>query len=158
MRPRARWLVLTAGLASMVLVGPSPARAQVSQTSGEDCPWAKPDAADIGIERLRCVGGECEINVASPDGGLEHRFSTEPRIDRLRSSAPDAIRQGDVITSVDGRPITTRAGGRQLARLEIGREVTLGLRRGERHFDIRLTPRAGCPIGGLAVRAASASH
>lgn len=157
MRPRARWLVWTAGLVSTVLVNPTPARAQTSQTSEETCAWARPDAADIGIERLRCVGGECEINVASPDGGLEHRFSTEPRIDRLRTSAPDAIREGDVITSVDGRPITTRAGGRQLAQLEIGREVTLGLRRGERHFDIRLTPRAGCPIGGLAVRAASSA-
>lgn len=152
MTPSARWFVVTACLVSMVLVSQSPARAQ---TTGDTCAWAGPGAADIGIERLRCVGGECEINVASPDGGLEHRFSTEPRVDRLRPSAPHSIREGDVITSVDGRPITTRAGGRRLARLEIGREVTLGLRRGERHFDVRLTPRAGCPISGLSVRSAS---
>ena len=152
MKPGAHWLVWTAGLVSMVLFDPSPARAQ---SGGEACTWTGSDAADVGIERLRCVGGECEINVASPDGGLEHRFSTEPRIADLRSSAPDVIREGDVITSVDGRPITTRAGGRRLARLEIGREVTLGLRRGERQFEVRLTPRAGCPIGGLAVRSAS---
>lgn len=152
MTPSARWFVYTAGLVSMVMVNQSPAHAQ---PTGDTCAWAGPGAADIGIERLRCVGGECEINVAV-DGGLEHRFSTEPRVDRLRSSAPDSIREGDVITSVDGRPITTRAGGRRLARLEIGQEVTLGLRRGERHFDVRLTPRAGCPISGLAVRPASA--
>lgn len=153
MTPRARWRICKAGFLSMVLISQSPARAQAT---GESCAWAAPGAADIGIERLRCVGGECEINVASRDGGLEHRFSTEPRIDRLRTSAIDAIREGDVITSVDGRPITTRAGGRRLAQLEIGREVTLGLRRGERHFEIRLTPREGCPIGGLAVRSSAA--
>lgn len=139
-------------MVSMVLVALSSAGAQATE---EDCPWAGRTPVGIGIERLRCIGGECEINVTAPDGGLEHRFSTEPRIDRLRAPAPDAIREGDVIASVDGLPITTRAGGRRLARLTAERDVTLGLRRGERYFEVRLRPQAGCPIGGLAVRRAS---
>lgn len=141
-------------MVSMVLSASASAGAQEVYA---DCPWAGPDPVGIGIERLRCIGGECEINVRAPDGGLEHRFSTEPRIDRLRTPAPDAIREGDIIASVDGLPVTTRAGGRRLARLTSGQDVTLGLRRGERYLEVRLRPRHGCPIGGLAVRRAAAA-
>lgn len=121
-----------------------------------DCPWAGLAPVGIGIERLRCIGGECEINVRADDEELEHRFSTEPRIDRLRAESSDALREGDVIASVDGLPITTRAGGRRLARLTTESDVTLGLRREGRFLEVRLRPRSGCPIGGLAVRRASA--
>ena len=143
--------VLPGLLATTILIA-SPVRAQ---TTGEDCAWAGPSPVGIGIERIRCIGGECEINVTAADGGLEHRFSTEPRIDRLRASAPRAIREGDIIASVDGLPITTGGGGRRLARLKAERDVTLGLRRGDRYFEVRLRPQPGCPIGGLAVRWAS---
>lgn len=140
-------------LLSMLLFASTHAGAQATD---EDCPWAGRAPVGVGIERLRCVGGECQINVTAPDGGPEHRFSTEPRIDRLWTSASDAIREGDVIVSVDGRPITTHAGGRRLARLTLERDVTLGVRRGERYLAVRLSPRPGCPISGLAVRRASA--
>ncbi len=122
------------------------------QAVAEACPWAGPEPAGIGIERLLCIGGECEINLVAPDGGLEHRFSTEPRIARLRSWASPELRAGDVIASVDREPITTAAGGRALARLTPGTTVTLGLRRGTAYLEVRLTPRPGCPIAGLAVR------
>lgn len=139
-------------MVSMMLSASASAGAQEVHA---DCPWAGRTPVGIGIERLRCIGGECQINVTAPDGGLEHRFSTEPRIDRLRASAPDVLREGDVIASVDGLPITTRAGGRRLARLTTERGVALGLRRGERYFEVQLRPQAGCPIGGLAVRRVS---
>lgn len=142
-------------LLSMLLVAATHAGAQAKE---EACPWAGRAPVGIGIERLRCVGGECQINLTAPDGRLEHRFSTEPRIDRLWPSASDAMGEGDVIVSIDGRPITTRAGGRRLARLTLERDVTLGLRRGERFLEVRLSPRPGCPIGGLAVRRASESR
>lgn len=121
-----------------------------------DCPWAGPAPVGIGIERLRCIGGECEINIRAGDGELGHRFSTEPRIDRLRAESPGALREGDIIASVDGWPITTRAGGRRLARLTAESYVTLGLRREGRYLEVRLKARSGCPISGLAVRRTSA--
>lgn len=135
----------------MLLIASSRAEAQATE---EDCPWAGRSPVGIGIERLRCIGGECQINLIGPDGGPEHRFTTEPRIDRLWASDSDAIREGDVIVSVDGRPITTRAGGRRLARLTLDRDISLGLRRGERYIEVLITPRPGCPISGLAVRRA----
>lgn len=122
------------------------------QETAGGCPWAGPAPAGLGIERVLCVGGDCEINHAAPDGGLEHRFSTEPRIDRLRPWASPKLREGDVLTSVDGEPITTVAGGRALARLTPGTTVVLGLRRGVDYLEVRLTAQSGCPISSLAVR------
>lgn len=116
------------------------------------CRWAGPDPVGIGIERLRCVGGECEINVEVEDGRLEHRFTTEPRIEALWPNSPAPLEVGDVVVSVDGSPVTTAEAGRRLARLTAGRTVALGLRRDDRYFVVRLTPRRGCPIGGLEVR------
>ncbi|HEX5042851.1 MAG TPA: PDZ domain-containing protein [Candidatus Polarisedimenticolaceae bacterium] len=116
------------------------------------CTWAGPDPVGSGIERLLCVGGECWINLESPDGGREHRFTTEPRIVRLRPPAADVLQVGDVIVSVDGAPITTREGGRRLARPRAGEAMTLGIRRDGRSFEVRIEPQPGCPIGSLAVR------
>lgn len=121
------------------------------QGAADRCPWAGPEPAGIGIERLLCIGGECKINLVAADGGLDHRFSTEPRIERLRPWASPELQEGDVIASVDGEPITTVAGGRALARLRPGMTVPLGLRRGDDYLQVRLTARSGCPISSLAV-------
>lgn len=135
------------GLLFAVWAGPLNAQ----QTRAE-CPFAGPDPVGTGIERLLCLGGECEINLVSSDGGLEHRFTTEPRIAQLRPPAADILERGDVIVSVDGEPITTREGGRRLARPQAGVATALGIRRRGRTFEVRIIPEPGCPIGGLAVR------
>jgi len=141
-----RYASLVAGL---LLAATGPLQAQERPAA---CPWAGPDPVGTGIERLLCLGGECRINVESPDGGLEHRFTTEPRIVRLRPPAAEVLREGDVIVSVDGLPITTREGGRRLARPQEDVPTTLGIRRDGRTFEARITPVPGCPIGSLAVR------
>lgn len=123
-----------------------------AQQTRAECPFAGPDPVGTGIERLLCLGGECEINLVGPDGGLEHRFTTEPRIVQLRPPADDVLETGDVIVSVDGAPITTREGGRRLARPQAGVATALGIRRHGRTFEVRIIPEPGCPIGGLAVR------
>lgn len=133
----------------LLLLATSPLLAQQSRT---ECPWAGPDPVGTGIERLICRGGECEINLESPDGGLEHRFTTEPRIVRLRPPAADVLREGDVIASVDGAPITTRQGGRRLARPDADVPMTLGIRRDGRTLEVRVNAEPGCPIGSLGVR------
>jgi hypothetical protein len=124
-----------------------------AQQGGADarCPWAGPEPATIGIERLLCRGGSCSINVEDGEG-LAHRFSTEPVIQRLAANAPEELNQGDVIVAVDGVLITTPEGGRRLANLQIGTPVTLTLRGRDRTFDVTLTPFRGCPTGGLSVR------
>lgn len=134
---------------ALVLLGASP----VSLTAQEaSCRWAGDQPASLGIGTLRCIGGDCEINMRADDGGLEHRFSTTPRVEELRPPASDALRDGDIIESVDGEPITSRRGGRRLARLTVGVPTALGIRRGDSSRTVRLTPVPGCPTGSLSVR------
>jgi S1-C subfamily serine protease len=140
--PSSAWLALLLCLA--------PAAAAAQGSSGK-CPWAPSPSATIGIDRLLCRGGPCEINLETREG-LAHRFSTEPVISRLRPDAPGALAEGDVIVAVDGALITTREGGRRLADLVVAEPVTLTLRRDGRMIDVALIPVPGCPIGGLTVR------
>jgi membrane-associated protease RseP (regulator of RpoE activity) len=55
------------------------------------------------------------------------------------------LREGDVITSIDGHLITTREAGRRFAALEVGRPVTLVFRRDDRTLTARLAPEEICP-------------
>lgn len=114
--------------------------------------WVGGDAASIGIGRLVCVGGECEINLAESDGRLAHRFTTEPRVSELSEPAASELREGDVIVAVDRAPITTLEGGRRLARAEVGVPIELTIRWGATLRTVRLVPVPGCPIGSLSVR------
>ncbi|HUG00472.1 MAG TPA: hypothetical protein VML95_01280 [Longimicrobiales bacterium] len=129
----------------------APAVLAAQESARERCPWQGPEPATIGILRLLCRGGSCSINLEE-DGGLAHRFSTEPVIQELAADAPAELAEGDVIVQVDGALITTREGGRRLARLRVETPITLRLRRGGREFDARPTPRPGCGTGGLSVR------
>lgn len=122
--------------------------------AGQACSWdwVGEDPASIGIGRLLCVGGECEINLPEPDGGRAHRFSTEPMVTELAPPARGILRDLDVIVAVDSVPITTLEGGRRLARIEVGVPVTLKIRRAAERIDVRLVPVPGCPTGALSVR------
>lgn len=125
---------------------------------GQACEWdwVEEDAASIGVGRLLCVGGECEINLVEPDGRRAHRFTTEPRVEELSEPAASELREGDVIVAVDGAPITTLEGGRRLARAEVGAPIELTIRRDGALRTVRLVPVPGCPIGALSVRRSGA--
>ena len=116
--------------------------------------WVEDDAATIGIGRLLCLGGECEINLVESDGQRAHRFTTEPRVMELSAPASSELREGDVIVAVDGVPITTLEGGRRLARAEVGVPIELTVRGSTGLRVVRLVPVPGCPIGSLSVRRA----
>lgn len=135
--------------ALLFLLGPAVAAAQEADA---DCSWAGPAPARIGIERLLCRGGWCEINVRDEGGVRLHRFSTEPVIQELADDAVEGLAEGDVIVAVDGALITTREGGRRLANLVTGVPVRLRLRRHGRSLELLATPVPGCPTGGLSVR------
>lgn len=115
-------------------------------------PWVGENPASIGVGRLLCVGGACEINMTSDDGRLAHRFATEPRVTELRPPATGPLRELDVIVAIDGVPITTIEGGRRLARLEVDRPVALTIRRDRQLRTVDIVPVRGCPIGSLSVR------
>jgi hypothetical protein len=59
---------VVAGFLASILIA-TPVRAQTT----DDCAWAGSTPVGIGIERLRCIGRQCEINVAAADGGQEQQ-------------------------------------------------------------------------------------
>ncbi len=74
-------------------------------------------------------------------------FRQEPTVDEVDPSGPAAglLREGDVLTSVDGILITTRSGSGTLVNPAIGETVTLGVRRGGREVEIRVRAVGICP-------------
>jgi C-terminal processing protease CtpA/Prc len=101
-----------------------------------------------------CYGGDCQI--ALRDGEtLYHLFTVEPMVRGVVPDGPAAgrLREGDVIVAVDGRLITTRAGGERMASLAPGGAVTLRVRREGRELDVTLTPRGECHRPGISIAA-----
>ena len=141
MRARGRSILLLTAM----LAAPAVASAQ-------QCPAGLPRTATLGIGFFHCVGGGCSVNVRTARG-LTHDFSAEPRVWNLDPRGPAAgrLREGDVITSVDGALVTTPEGGRRLANLRADRPVSLGVRRNGEEMEVRLVPAAGCNAPGLVV-------
>lgn len=125
--------------------------------AAQACAGGLPRTATLGVGMLHCVGGDCRVNARTPDGGVAHDFSTEPRVWYLDPSGPAAghLQEGDVLTAVDGALITTREGGRRLAALRPGVAVILGVRRGGEARRVRVVPEPGCNTPALVVSASA---
>jgi S1-C subfamily serine protease len=125
-----------------------------------DCPEGKPLTGDLGIGRLTCLGGECDVNGLGHDGHYHHNFSREPVVSHLRAGSPAAsmLRDGDAIVAVDDAPITTAEGGRRLANLTPGKSVHLLMRRDGKTFNAWMEPVTGCNMPMLVVTGGSHSQ
>ncbi|HYJ79394.1 MAG TPA: PDZ domain-containing protein, partial [Longimicrobiaceae bacterium] len=136
---------------ALLLASLAGASAAGAQAPG-GCPDGLPRTATLGIGFFHCVGGGCSVNLKTPRG-VTHDFSTEPRAWNIDPAGPAAgrLREGDVITAVDGVLVTTPDGGRRLANLQPGRGVVLGVRRGNAAAEVRVVPAAGCNAPGLVV-------
>ncbi|NNG14954.1 MAG: PDZ domain-containing protein, partial [Gemmatimonadales bacterium] len=124
------------------------------QGIAQACPAGEARVATLGYAELEC--SNCTLYRPDDDaGGQRWEFSSEPKIGGIKPSGPAAgkLRDGDVIAAIDGHLITTREGGRRFSQLEIGRSVTLTVRRGGREIDVTVTPSAKCERGGRAIGA-----
>lgn len=138
---------------AIALLTPLPGGAQARPAVGNGpCPEGHPEMGDIGINYLLCIGGSCTVNLRVGRQYV-HDFSTEPRIEGIDPDGPAAgkLRNGDVITAIDGVLITTREGGRRLANLRPGVPVKLSIRRAGVKMEVTLVPEAGCNMPQLAV-------
>ncbi len=115
------------------------------------CPADWAGHGDLGIARVRCVGGtaSCRINDHDSTGTLTHHFSVEPEV--VRVTAGSGLRVGDVLVAVDSLLITTSEGGRRLASVAGGSTVQLLVRRGGRLRELELVAGRGCGITSLNV-------
>ena len=118
--------------------------------------WAAPLAAQQ-IAPAKCAGGDavgyigisgidCNCTISTPGSGKDWSFRTEPEITSLEmdSRAAAVLRVGDVITSVNGKLITTYTGAQELAGLKPGVPVVLGIRRDGQALTYALTPESVC--------------
>jgi hypothetical protein len=130
----------------LVLGAASAAAAQAT------CSVEQPIAASLGFSAFHCFGGSCEVALRDEVGPF-HSFTVEPHVAGLdpRGVAAGILEEADVIVSIDGHPITSRAGGRLIASVIAGQAVTLRIRRGGRESLVRVTPKAGCHRPGIAV-------
>jgi membrane-associated protease RseP (regulator of RpoE activity) len=136
---------------AIALLGPGTARADGSGP----CSEGEPRVADLGIDQLEC---NCTFSASSHDHDVHRawRFRSEPRIVDLEHDGParEVLRVGDVITSIDGRLITTSEGGRRFANLRAGEPVVLMIRRDGRIHTVRVVPEEVClsaSLGGTAL-------
>ena len=107
---------------------------------------------DLGIIALDC---DCTYISRTVDGQKRIRrwaFRSEPQVGEIRAGGPaeGKLREGDMITAIDGVLITTRAGSRMFADVTPGKQVSLTVRREGREFPVRIVADAVCPEEALA--------
>lgn len=146
-----RWLIL----------GAAPLLALPPHATGQSCEGGREPRPDLGVGTFYCRGGTCRMRGASvvyegeearAAGRTNYDFSVEPSLWRIRDAGPAAgrIQEGDVLVAVNGQPVTSSAGSRELDGMEAGRAVTLTLRRDGRLLDVAITPILTCEPAGLA--------
>jgi hypothetical protein len=79
-------------------------------------------------------------------------FRSEPQVGAVRDGGPaeGKLREGDVITAVDGVLITTREGANRFVNVTPGTPAVLTVRRDGREFPVRIVADAVCPDEALA--------
>lgn len=121
------------------------------QGVAQTCPAGSARVATLGYAELEC--SNCTLYRPDDDVGSQRwEFSSEPKIGGIKAGGPaeGKLRSGDVIAAIDGHLITTREGGGRFSQLEIGKPVTLTVRRGGREIDVTVTPSAKCERAGRA--------
>ena len=128
---------------------PAPAARAGGEKEETPCANGAERVGDLGITSLDC---DCRYDFRTRSGGgvrLFRRwtFLSEPRVDGLREDGPaeGKLREGDVLTAIDGVLITTREGARRFAGVSPGEAVTLTVRREGREIPVRITADAVCP-------------
>jgi len=100
----------------------------------------------LGYSGLEC---NCDFSYRKEAGGegqFLYRFRSEPVILGVKSGGPadGKLREGDVVTAIDGHLITTREGGRRFANPAVGRPLALRVRRDGRETDVQIVPEWEC--------------
>jgi hypothetical protein len=121
----------------------------------EPCDGGVQRVGDLGIAALDCDCTYSGRSVTS-DGRVARvrrwAFRSEPQVGGIRAGGPAAgrLREGDVITAIDGVLITTREGARRFINVAPGSPAVLTVRRDGREIPVRIVADAVCPDDALA--------
>jgi len=128
--------------AAVIVMGIVPAIA-ATQSKGS-CKTGEIERASLGYSKLEC---NCTVGyIEGEPGRTVYEFRSEPRIWGIEDGGPadGKLREGDVVTAIDGYLITTAEGGNRFGALSKGEPVALTVRREGREFDVTVTPAAEC--------------
>lgn len=119
--------------------------AAVASASGMDaqrCPNGGWRVGDLGFDSFSGSVSIHETDNQRP----QYRFESEIRIEDVNPDGPAAgrLRNGDVITAIDGHLITTAAAGRRFSSLNPGDQPRLTIRRSGRTQDVQVSAGARC--------------
>ena len=92
---------------------PAPAAAPVPDVAGP-LPPAPPNASPRGRLGFSLTCSECSVEVYKTEEGPRWTFSSYPEVSRVESGSPAeqaGLRAGDVLTHIDGIPMTTEQAG-----------------------------------------------
>jgi len=132
---------------ALVLTLAGQAVAQERQQQAAACGVNEIAKGSIGYSGLEC---HCDFTYLKEDTGgsgqFFYNFRAEPVIRGAKPGGPadGKLRDGDVVTAIDGYLITTREGGKRFADPEVGRPLTLTVRRGGREVDVEIVPEWEC--------------
>ena len=135
---------LWAAIAALGVAGGVRPATVTGQDEAMVCPAGEVIVGDLGYTGLECTN--CTMLVGSPDQRV-WIFRSEPVVlSAKRSGVPgsEALQAGDVITSIDGVLITTKAGGRRFANVVPGTPTKIGVRREGRELTLTVLPTASC--------------
>ncbi|HEX9726998.1 MAG TPA: PDZ domain-containing protein [Gemmatimonadales bacterium] len=113
-------------------------------THGPECAEDDPVIGWLGYTGLVC---NCTHYFDAHDQtNSRWEFRSEPVIFGIDPDGPadGPLRPGDAIVSIDGYLITTAEGGKRFAQIQPNRPVRLRVRRGDREFDVTITPGSAC--------------
>lgn len=132
---------LGGSLAAFVLILSVAASGHAQNATRQSCEGKNP-VGFIGIS-----GVSCNCTISSPGSSKAWSFRTEPKVTSLEMETPAGrlLKTGDVITHVNGKLITTRAGAQELANIRPGEPVVLTIRRNGLTQTYAMTPEAACP-------------
>ena len=135
-------LALVLGLAAM---GPSKTAGQVMVRGEQQCAEGKASGT-LGISGWDCRG-ECTLTMNEKGEEQLWSFTVEPRITGITRGGPadGILRTDDLLVAIDGFLITTAEGGRRIASIQPGQEVTVRYRRDGRPGEAGIKVGSVCP-------------
>jgi membrane-associated protease RseP (regulator of RpoE activity) len=107
--------------------------------------------ADLGFD-YSCR--DCAVRFGPGANDRSASFRSEPVVRKVWTDGPAAgrLREGDVVTAVNGTAITTAEGGERFARLRPGERVTLAVRRGGSISEVQVVAGERCVVTPEAPR------
>jgi len=142
-RSRCAGRVSLLAVAAVVWLAVAGSAAAQVRAGGAGCPGGERAKPDLGITEFIC---KCSFETSDSNPG-RWTFYSEPRILGVAKGGPTdgRLESGDAVVAIDGKLITTAAGGERWSTVAPGERVQLRVRREGTVRTVEITVAAKCP-------------